>query len=130
MPLLRYSIGDYARVGGPCPCGRGLPVLTSIAGRVRNMLALPSGERFWPRVGSIRYRDVLPVRQFQMAQTGRTSLELRLVADRKGTPGEEAKLTAMVAAWAGYPFAVTYRYLDEIPRGAAGKYEDFKSGLV
>ena len=28
MPLIRYEIGDYAQVGEPCACGRGLPVLT------------------------------------------------------------------------------------------------------
>lgn len=43
-PLLRYALGDYAQVGGPCPCGRGLPVLTRILGRQRNMLMLPNGE--------------------------------------------------------------------------------------
>jgi phenylacetate-CoA ligase len=36
MPLVRYDIGDLAEVGAPCPCGRGLPVLTRIAGRVRD----------------------------------------------------------------------------------------------
>jgi phenylacetate-CoA ligase len=30
MPLLRYEVGDTAEVGAPCPCGRGLPVLTRI----------------------------------------------------------------------------------------------------
>jgi phenylacetate-CoA ligase len=28
MPLIRYDVGDYGVVGEPCPCGRGLPVLT------------------------------------------------------------------------------------------------------
>jgi phenylacetate-CoA ligase len=31
-PLIRYAIGDYAEVGGPCSCGRSLPVLTRILG--------------------------------------------------------------------------------------------------
>ncbi|NNM01814.1 MAG: phenylacetate--CoA ligase family protein, partial [Gammaproteobacteria bacterium] len=30
MPLLRYDIGDRAEVGGPCPCGRGLPVIKRV----------------------------------------------------------------------------------------------------
>ena len=38
MPLLRYDIGDFAEVGEACPTGRGLPVLTRILGRERNML--------------------------------------------------------------------------------------------
>lgn len=33
MPLIRYDVGDDAEVGAPCPCGRGLPVLTRIIGR-------------------------------------------------------------------------------------------------
>jgi phenylacetate-CoA ligase len=33
MPLIRYAPGDYAEAGAPCDCGRGLPVLTRIAGR-------------------------------------------------------------------------------------------------
>jgi phenylacetate-CoA ligase len=32
MPLLRYSLGDFAEVGSPCACGRHLPVLKEILG--------------------------------------------------------------------------------------------------
>ena len=42
-PLLRYQIGDYGALGEPCSCGRGMPVLQAINGRVRNMLQLPCG---------------------------------------------------------------------------------------
>ena len=34
MPLLRYDLGDYATVGAPCGCGRELPVIEQILGRV------------------------------------------------------------------------------------------------
>ena len=46
MPLIRYHIGDYAEVGQPCTCGRGLPVLTSILGRVRNTLITADGKSY------------------------------------------------------------------------------------
>ena len=60
MPLVRYEIGDYAEVGEPCACGRGLPVLRRIVGRVRNMLrdaraASATGRRS-ARAGSSRSR--------------------------------------------------------------------------
>ena len=32
MPLIRYDLRDHARLGAPCPCGRGLPVLEEILG--------------------------------------------------------------------------------------------------
>ena len=68
MPLLRYETGDYAEAGAPCPCGRGLPTLARIAGRQRNMLVLPNGERRWPLSGFRRYRDIAPIRQYQIVQ--------------------------------------------------------------
>jgi phenylacetate-CoA ligase len=39
MPLIRYRIGDAgALASGPCPCGRGLPRLERVAGRVTDFL--------------------------------------------------------------------------------------------
>ena len=39
MPLIRYRIGDLARwADGACPCGRGLPRLERVAGRVTDFL--------------------------------------------------------------------------------------------
>ena len=38
MPLIRYEVRDYAEVGRPCPCGRGLPAIARILGRSRNMV--------------------------------------------------------------------------------------------
>ena len=47
-PLIRYEIGDYAEVGGPCPCGRNLPVLKRIVGRSRvTSKGLCQGEEGW-----------------------------------------------------------------------------------
>jgi len=128
-PLFRYAVGDYAEVGASCACGRTLPVLKRILGRARNMLTLPGGGRLWPRLAEMRYHEVLPVRQFQLVQTGLDALELRLVADRRGTPDEEAKLRQLIAERLGYPFALTVTYLDSIPRSKSGKFEDFRSEL-
>jgi phenylacetate-CoA ligase len=39
MPLIRYRIGDLgAWDAGPCPCGRALPRLRNVAGRVTDFL--------------------------------------------------------------------------------------------
>ena len=50
-PLIRYDIGDYAEVGGPCSCGRTLPTLRRVLGRKRNLLMKADGTRFLPRAG-------------------------------------------------------------------------------
>ncbi|MEL7174615.1 MAG: phenylacetate--CoA ligase family protein, partial [Pseudomonadota bacterium] len=53
QPMIRYAVGDYAVAGkvgpdGRSPCGRGLPRLEAVRGRVRNMLIAADGRRFWP----------------------------------------------------------------------------------
>jgi phenylacetate-CoA ligase len=130
MPLLRYELGDHAEVGPPCPCGRGLPVLARVLGRTRNMLRLPSGATVWPAIRGDELRTLAPpLRQFQLVQRSVEELELRLVVGRPLTGEEEADLRKVVARRLGHPFAVAISYHGEIPRGASGKYEDFRSEL-
>ena len=41
MPLIRYRIGDIATMDDrTCPCGRGLPLLTDISGRITDFLVV------------------------------------------------------------------------------------------
>ena len=129
MPLVRYDVGDFIELGPPCDCGRGLPVIRRVLGRVRNMVTLPNGERFWPQFSALRYGEVLPVRQHQIVQKALDRLEVRLVADRRGTPEEEQKLREMIVQRIGYPFQIGFTYTDRIPRGRGGKFEEFRSEL-
>ncbi|MEE8189814.1 MAG: hypothetical protein V3T80_11440 [Kiloniellales bacterium] len=129
-PLIRYVVGDYAELGGPCACGRGLPVLKRIAGRARNMLTLPTGGQVWPRLSEARYHEIEPLRQYQLVQTSLEKLEMRLVVTRPMTREEEDRLRGIVLERIGYPFPITFSYHDEIPRGPGGKYEDFKSEVT
>lgn len=128
-PLIRYDIGDFAEVGEACSCGRGLPVLKRIVGRMRGMVTLPNGDQFWPFFGNRKFIEIASIRQYQVVQKSLESLEMNLVADRKLTAQEEDSLRDIVVNRLGYPFAINFSYFDEIPRGASGKFEDFKSEL-
>jgi phenylacetate-CoA ligase len=45
-PFIRYEIGDVATLAPePCPCGRGLPLLTRVHGKVRPHFRLIGGRR-------------------------------------------------------------------------------------
>ncbi|RJQ10058.1 MAG: hypothetical protein C4551_03105 [Bacillota bacterium] len=45
-PLVRYDVGDTGVMAGePCPCRRGLPLLTRLCGRAMTLVVLPSGRR-------------------------------------------------------------------------------------
>ena len=81
-PLVRYAVGDHATVGGPCPCGRGLPVIERVLGRTRNMLTLPDGGRIWPVLNPVFEDLTLPIRQLQLVQRTPAEIDVSLVVDR------------------------------------------------
>jgi phenylacetate-CoA ligase len=126
MPLVRYEVGDFAEVGGPCECGRGLPVLNRIMGRQRNMITLPSGETFWPTFAAA-WKHVDAIRQIQLVQTAADKIRARIVGPRCLSPEEEAAFEADLAKCLAYPFDVSFEYLDGIDRSETLKFEDFVS---
>lgn len=130
MPLLRYELGDYAEVGAPCPCGRGLPVLKRIAGRVRNMARDPSGRRFMPWIPFGGWLEIAPIRGIQLIQKTPAQLELRYVMAQALSPGQAARLTAMLQSQLGYPFEIRFTRTESLERRPGEKFEDFISEIV
>jgi phenylacetate-CoA ligase len=125
-PLLRYDTGDLAKAGPPCGCGRTLPTLEQIAGRVRNMLVLPAGQRLWPSIAGRELARAAPVRQFQVIQESLEAVRVLLVVARPLELSEEERVADIVRRALGHPFRVAVEYRDEIARSASGKYEEFR----
>jgi phenylacetate-CoA ligase len=127
-PLIRYELGDYAEVGAPCPCGRGLPVLKRIMGRYRNLLTLPDGTRRWPRLGyETSLQSIAPIELMQMIQTGLDEIKVRLVMARPLSDTEQQRLTTFIRDNLGHPFRLHFEYADTIRNPANGKLEQFIS---
>lgn len=125
-PLIRYDLGDLAEADGPCICGRGLPKIRRILGRQRNLLQLPDGRRFWPLLGAFGYRDIAPVRQYQIIQRSLERITLRLAVERPLSAAEELALAEKLIGFLGHRFVVDFDYCaPNIPRGPGGKFEDF-----
>lgn len=129
MPLIRYEIGDFAEVGEACACGRGLPVLSRIMGRQRNMLTLPSGDTMWPSFHPDLFLSVARVRQLQLIQHRVDEIEVKLVVPEVLTAEQEAKIAENLADSLGHRFRFRFTYVEEIPTGSGGKFEDFISKL-
>jgi phenylacetate-CoA ligase len=130
MPLIRYEIGDYAEAGPPCPCGRGLPVLRRIVGRVRNVLVLATGERQWPSFATRGLDKIAPVLQWQFVQKDYDRIEARLVTAGPLTGEQEESLRRHFLSRLPAGFRLEFVYFDEIPRSAGGKFEYFISEVA
>ena len=100
-PMIRYELGDLVEVGEDCKCGRGLPVLTKIIGRQRNLFRYPDGTRRWPKIehdefASFCRMNQLQIDQFQLAQISIEQLILRLVVRRQLTEDDKARIARFV----------------------------------
>ena len=127
MPLLRYQVGDEAEVGPPCPCGRGLPSLTRIVGRIEDYLTLRSGEKKRVHAEHYRISAIRAVREFQLVQTSFETIELRLVVSRALDADEREELDDVLrSAFEAY-LKWSVVFVDSLPRTSAGKLMQFIS---
>ena len=79
MPLVRYEVGDTGKLdtsGLQCSCGRRLPVLSAIEGRLNDLVVTPDGRRvFW--LNPVFYG--LPIRRAQIVQESLECVRVRFV---------------------------------------------------
>ncbi len=129
MPLLRYDLGDFAEVAPPCPCGRGLPALKRVVGRVTSMAVDPTGRRFWPGLRASLLTSIAPFQQLRLVQHDARKMELRYVMERDLSETQCAAAAGAIAEMLGYPFEVRCTRVPVLERGPGGKYEDFVSLL-
>ncbi len=125
-PIVRYDIGDYAEVGGPCPCGRTLPTLRRVLGRRRNLFLKADGSRFLPRAGFESFAAIAPVQQYQVVQHAHDDIEFKLVTAQPLSAAQEAAFSAVLREALGLAAAIRVTQSRErLPGSVAGKFEDF-----
>jgi phenylacetate-CoA ligase len=123
MPFIRYANGDLAVAGKPgtCPCGRALPRLASVEGRVTETLVDGSGAR----VNGLVFNVVIAhlahaIRQFQVVQHKDRAVTLRVAPTATFDAAIEATLRA---TWERYltGLPVKLELVEDIPISPSGK---------
>jgi phenylacetate-CoA ligase len=80
-PLIRYELGDLGTAADSkeaCPCGRGLPLVDKIQGRVNDLFYLPDGQVVVSHVWHDLFHQAF-VEQFQVRQQKGGAVEVQLV---------------------------------------------------
>jgi len=123
MPLIRYDIGDYAIAAeGLCACGRTLPRLEKIVGRVINLFVGRNGKRFVPWDLFQPLKDRGWVKQYQVVQRDVGCFSVRYAASHSFTALDEAEVLRHFERILCSPAKIDFERLDSIPRAASGKY--------
>jgi len=123
MPLLRYRTGDLAVAGdaSPCPCGRRLPVLGEILGRVDDRLVTPEGVTIGPAPLSLAFQGIPRLRQAQVVQRSVDEVTVMLVPALGFGDADEAHLRLELGLRLGPAMRIQLERVHEIPRTSAGK---------
>jgi phenylacetate-coenzyme A ligase PaaK-like adenylate-forming protein len=125
MPFIRYRTGDRATfVDGDCACGRRLRRLSSLQGRVGDLVRAPAGHEIHGEFFAHLFYGVGGVARFQVRQVA--PQKLLILVEPAGTPDAAAleRVRAAAAERFGARTAddVELRLVEHIVPGPSGKH--------
>lgn len=130
MPLIRYRVGDRVKaapVEARCECGRGLPLLGRIEGRLDDVIVTPDGRKVG-RMDPVFKAD-LSIREAQIVQEELDLVRVRVAPGAEFGARQEEELKRRVRLRLGEGVRVEVERVKEIERGAAGKFRAVVSKL-
>ena len=122
--LLNYRLGDLGVMSDePCSCGRTLPALRELQGRINEILVLPDGRRVISGTLEFRLKDELAATlQAQLVQRGERELLWRIVPFSGVDPGTfQRALRERTLSLVGEGMEVAVEFVEDIPRTPTGK---------
>ncbi len=125
MPLVRYELGDLA-VPAPedarCACGRTLPMLERLEGRVPDLITVSDGTFLVPHFFVVLFKGLQSIYRYQIYQREHERMLVRLVAhpgcDRSAV---EQVVRREVATATRQLIIPDFDWVDDIPLSGAGK---------
>jgi len=126
MPLIRYRIGDMAiREEGQCKCGRRLPRLKDVAGRVTDFLVGSDGRLVsgaFLTVGVVARRPTLGQVQLWQDTPGRVLYKIAPAEGRRVANTDLQFLETETRRYVGNDTKVDYEFVEELAPEPSGKF--------
>ena len=123
MPFIRYKNEDLGRMSvNKCSCGRGLPLLEKIEGRVVDMIKTPNGKiltgLFFPHL----MKDFREIEKFQVIQSSLDSLTVKIQSDKDHGAVPINTIRSIIRQCTGKSMRINIEIVDEIPLSPSGKF--------
>lgn len=122
QPMIRFRLGDMAVWDAdPCPCGRAMPVIKEVLGRVEDVIVGPDGRRM------VRFHGVFVdqphVREGQIIQEALTRIRVKVVPSDGFGPADIANIVQRIQQRLTDRVEVIVEPVDSIARTQAGKFQ-------
>jgi len=130
MPLIRYRTGDLTpALGTACPCGRAMPLITTIDTRAGDMIITPDG-RFLTFAGLTHaFMGLKNMVKSQVILDAVDHVRLLIVQAPGYEEADGLAAAASLAEYFGKGIRIDIELVDDIAREASGKYRWIVSEL-
>lgn len=131
MPLIRYEVGDRGAVKPnetKCKCGRTLPRLSSIDGRMGDVVITPSGRRI-SRLGTA-FKGSIAIREAQVIQEDLRHLRILVVPLPEFSRRQAQTIIGNIRDRVGGELEITLEVVEHIPRAPSGKFRSVINRVV
>ena len=128
MPFIRYDTQDLASMTDKqCECGRGLPLLASVKGRMVDMGLSPSGKLLSVYAFTPLFATTPGIDAWQVVQESAGELSVKIVPAASFDAATGGVVEKSVRDYAGEDVDVKVSLVDEIPLTPSGKRRFFIS---
>lgn len=121
QPFIRYRLGDVAAWdSGACPCGRQMPVLKEVVGRIEDVVVGPDGRQM------VRFHGIFVgqahVAEGQIIQEALDRIRVKVVPTTGFDRDDAQDIQRRIRQRLG-DVEVIVEAVEQIPRSAAGKFQ-------
>jgi len=114
MPLIRYDLDDAAsRIDDSCPCGRNLPLMSYVDGRIMDILVTGDGRRLGYSNFRSRIFDYIDVQQYRIIQESLNNITVELIPGNKYGEKSESFIISSIKKYMGDDTKVLVRVVSE-----------------
>jgi phenylacetate-CoA ligase len=125
LPFIRYRIGDLAEAldsNETCTCGRGLPRIGKIEGRVQSIIIGSKGQYVPGTFFAHLFKDYdHAIRQFQIVQTDRGAITLKVVKGKRYSDETLTEVLRVLHQFLGDDMNITVDFVDNVDMVRTGK---------
>ncbi len=128
QPMVRYRLGDLATWDSEtCPCGRAMPVIKEVVGRIEDVVVGPDGRQM------VRFHGIFVnqpnVIEGQIIQEAIDHIHVKVIPSKGYGPGDTLDIINRIQQRLSKAVRVTVEEVNEIPRTQAGKFKAVISKL-
>jgi len=133
MPLIRYKVGDVGRGSDrvQCPCGRNLPQLEGVDGRLGDIVQTPSGRKLTVEFffAIFQYTPTQTIEDWQILQSERDAIQVKVVPRAGFVWAHWEALRRQILEHGDPDLGISVEAVTSIPLEASNKRRYVKSTL-